>query len=318
MKKSIYALLLLMLAAPVMAANVVITVVPDGSNPLIGAINYTTDANVSAFGLKVAASGCDIVDVNGYFEGDCNSTSKGFGIFLDSINGIDIDEDGTVLGWGSPVANPNSPGAEGSGIDTNVVVLGLGALYEEGYHPYPRSGTICKIRVDETCVVCVTAESTYRGGVVMESGDSVDPNVTGANDVLLGTECYAGRPDYSEWVAVGRPRCWCYPRQCHGDADGIQHPPGKFNIPPPHWVGTPDLNVLLGAWKKASSATKYVKDGQGYYLACADFDHIEHPAGKFNNPPIHRVGTPDLNILLYYWKEAHVPDANCLPGTESP
>ncbi len=40
-------------------------------------------------------------------------------------------------------------------------------------------------------------------------------------------------PEYPLWVALGKPLCWCYPRQCHGDADGQKT--GLW------WVGTTDL-----------------------------------------------------------------------------
>lgn len=313
MKKTIFALLVFMLAGPVMAANVVITIVEDGNG--IASINYTSDVNVRAFALDVNVTGANVVDVNNYFEGDCNATNKGFGIFLDQINGIEVNDAGVVQQWGSPVADACAPGPAGHGIGKRRVVLGMGALYEDGNEPN-HSGTLCKFRVDGSCTVSIHAEGTFRGGVVLEDGNGTDPNLTGATNVPL-LACYAGMADYDEWVAVGSPECWCYLRQCHGDADGYQEPGGKTF--PAHWVGNPDLDVLISAWKKGIAEVKdqvYSGSHGDVYLACADFDHTEHPGGK--TFPEHRVGNPDLDILIWYWKETHVPDPNCQPGNESP
>jgi hypothetical protein len=127
-------------------------------------------------------------------------------------------------------------------------------------------------------------------------------------------ECYAGMADYLQWQTVGEPNCWCYPRQCHGDVDGYEVPAGK--IDPAHWVGVPDLQVLSEAWKKEVDDVNGVLSTGGIYLACADIDHAEVPAGKID--PAHRVGVPDLQILSYFWKETHVPEPNCLPGNCTP
>jgi hypothetical protein len=130
-------------------------------------------------------------------------------------------------------------------------------------------------------------------------------------------ECYAGMPDYAQWDAVGKPDCWCFLRQCHGDADGYQEPAGK--VDPAHWVGVPDLQVLAAGWIKPLNEVKDITFSGPHgdvFLACADFDHTEEPAGKVD--PAHRVGVPDLQILAYYWIEKNVPEPNCLPGNETP
>jgi hypothetical protein len=135
-------------------------------------------------------------------------------------------------------------------------------------------------------------------------------------------ECFPDcHPDYPAWVAVGKPECWCYPRQCHGDADGYQEPAGKGGVPPAHWVGDPDIGVLSAAWKKGINDVKdqtYSGAHCTVYLACADFDHTEEPAGKGGVPPAHRVGDPDIGILSTYWKENVVPNPDCPPGNETP
>lgn len=62
---------------------------------------------------------------------------------------------------------------------------------------------------------------------------------------LISEDCYTG-PDYAQWVSVGRPYCWCYPRQYHGDADGLKEGNVKTGY---YHVGYDDLAVFLSGWK---------------------------------------------------------------------
>jgi hypothetical protein len=63
-------------------------------------------------------------------------------------------------------------------------------------------------------------------------------------------------PEYPLWVALGEPLCWCYPRQCHGDADGRRQLM--------YWVGSNDLSIFRAAY------LAYL--WMGLYEPCADFD----------------------------------------------
>lgn len=92
-------------------------------------------------------------------------------------------------------------------------------------------------------------------------------------------------PDYNDWVAVGKPYCWCYPRQCRGDATDFCY--GKT----PYCASIDDLEVLKAAWNNSHLWLPYI---------CADFDH--KPYGKFQ----YRVSIPDLQILKENWNVEHV------------
>ncbi len=119
-------------------------------------------------------------------------------------------------------------------------------------------------------------------------------------DVNLVVECFPrDHLEYSEWVKLGKPKCWCYPRQCLGDADGL--PYGKFN----YYVSIPDLFILKKAWNK------YAQDLVGNEI-CADFDHL--PYGKSG----YRVSLPDLDILKANWCITAGPPPTCLPGNRNP
>jgi parallel beta-helix repeat protein len=74
-------------------------------------------------------------------------------------------------------------------------------------------------------------------------------------DCLLTTA-----PEYPLWVALGKPECWCYPRQCHGDADGMKN--GRY-----YWVGIPDLEFFLNCHLTP------LPDPLPFGCACADFNH---------------------------------------------
>ena len=118
--------------------------------------------------------------------------------------------------------------------------------------------------------------------------------------VILIFECFPRNdPYYDQWTLLGRPECWCYPRQCLGDADGL--PYGKNN----YYVSIPDLVIMKKAWNK-----------RAFYMvgneACADFDHL--PYGKSG----YRVSIPDLIILKENWSIPNGPAPTCLPGNRNP
>jgi hypothetical protein len=108
---------------------------------------------------------------------------------------------------------------------------------------------------------------------------------------------------YSDWLKFGKPACWCYPRNCHGDADGRK----QGNVPMGYtYVYTNDLGILISAWN-----IKEPPKGPGIGGAiCADFDRKEQ-----GNPIIGfgRVGPGDLNILIKYWQIKEPPKSPGVP-----
>lgn len=112
------------------------------------------------------------------------------------------------------------------------------------------------------------------------------------------TYCYGSAvAGYAQWLLVGRPLGWCnYPRQCHGDADGLQE--GKTTLV---WVGTNDLTILSAAWNKNAAQLYTAPDPN----ANADFDRASE--GKTT---IVEVLTADLTILSNNWQQN--PAADCV------
>jgi len=122
-------------------------------------------------------------------------------------------------------------------------------------------------------------------------------------DVQLTADCIlTTHSDYAEWVDVGRPRCWCFKTQCHGDADGLKEGGAKGGYVRVHFR---DLDILLSAWNVAepphgpglsgASFVDAVGPAQGI---CADFAHNVEGSAKTG---FYRVHFSDLNILLAYW-----------------
>jgi hypothetical protein len=147
--------------------------------------------------------------------------------------------------------------------------------------------------------------------------DSTDPGETdidGEPRVISGIvdmgadewECFPHcHPDYDEWVLVGRPECWCYPRQCHGDADGLKEGSAKKGY---YYVHFDDLNVLLAGWNTKEPpfgpGIATVTGPNGEPGICADFAHDKEGSSKKG---YWRVHFNDLNILIASW-DVNEPD----------
>lgn len=102
---------------------------------------------------------------------------------------------------------------------------------------------------------------------------------------------------FGDWVALGRPTCWCEPYQCDGDADG------KTSGSPFNWrIYGGDLNLILDNWKK--------KIDDPTLNPCAD---IDHKAETYEN---YRVYANDLSILLTAWKKKDAELAGDCPRPE--
>jgi hypothetical protein len=140
---------------------------------------------------------------------------------------------------------------------------------------------------------------------------------------MVRNECYAGQGNYASWVTVGKPTCWCYPRQCHGDADGKRH--GTSTVGGYWWVGQPDLDIMSLGWLKKEppkgSGVIGRTTGGGIPLICADFGHDKHGTSTVGG--YWWVGQPDLDKMSLYWLKKEPPKgsgtlADCPPGNRNP
>ena len=296
MKRTIFVLAVLVLAAPALADTVSIEATHEGSG--VVRIDYAvSDANlVRGFALNVTVDTNVITACTPYLEGECNSVKKGYGIFPGTI---DINAvTGIVEGFGTPVSDPCEPDNPGQ-LGTSSIVLEMGSLYSPTGAPNapPTSGTLCWLTVAGDCNMSVTVEDTLRGGIVMEdAGVTVDANLVLATNVSISgvTECLkSSDPGYTYWKAdFGSPDCWCFRKQCNADADGLL----QMGKP----VGTDDLGLFKLAFGQTVAALQTVSY-KGVPGICADFDH----AKQMNKP----VGTDDLTLLKEYFgdSDASVP-----------
>jgi hypothetical protein len=319
MKKILLALVVLVFAAPAMATvNITISHVQDTNEVTIG-FDATGETNfVRAFGLNIQLDNdANIVSVEGL--------STDYWVYPGTIV---IAADGEITDIGSIAAEYDDlpsdtlPGPP----DGNGVTLECASLYAPVGHPSPneplKSGELAKLIIDKDCTLCVTANVSRAGatGVVMENPDEVvtvgylpsqciEVNVPEVED-----ECYKGMADYAQWEAAGKPTCWCYQRQCRGDADGLKQGSALAGY---MYVGTDDLNILIDGWKILDPPKGPGLSGN---QACADFDHARQGSALAGYM---RVGTNDLNVLIAHWKVLEPPKGagvpgDCQPGNESP
>jgi hypothetical protein len=146
---------------------------------------------------------------------------------------------------------------------------------------------------DDANVTIIVNE--IRGGCVDEDAAEVEPTIGTCVADLPVSECLgAGDPGYARWsTTLGKPDCWCYKKQCRGDADGA------FLGPIP--VSLDDLNIL----RAAINLVVLPPGGE-----CADFDHL-----MLGPIP---VSLNDLTIMRTYINQVVVPDCDQAPIITGP
>jgi hypothetical protein len=330
MKRVSVVLAVLLLAGSTLA-DVRIVVEP---NEGLANINYQTDGEkVRAFALDITVDAGAITGITNFIRGESTAENPGYGIFPANFGRyITVDaETGEVDSWDvadyTPVADPCDPGALG-GLGTAGITIEMGALYyptdDSSPNAPPDSGTLCTLILSEEANMTV-ALNEARGGIVLTDPEAVatvdlaDANgifvgaadetleattmaVTGGGDLLA-----ASHPDYLEWVSVGKPACWAYPRQCHGDADGLLEGNAENGY---YYVGPADLEILTAAWQ-----VKEPPFGPGIASVqngiCADFARDQEGD---ESAGYHRVGTTDLNCLVQNWLVKEAPDGPAVAG----
>jgi hypothetical protein len=149
-------------------------------------------------------------------------------------------------------------------------------------------------------------------GSVFLSGEPIkDPcgvSMDMAFELTTPHKCYPDTdPDYSLWLSVGEPVCWCYRYQCKGDTDNQFS--GKDKDGNRQYVTLPDLTIFNAGWLKRDSDPAFST------FICADFDH--EFCGK--SKPGRRVFVclPDLAIFNAGWLKPetvpHFTSPLCFP-----
>ena len=309
-KRVMLVLLMFFIAAPAFAGiTVECNQVKPECSEVIVEVRYAMDTGEEP--NLPRAFGIDIYVDNGASIGTIYGFDPNFYVspWTFDINGGDPN-------WGIPV----------KGLDTNSFTIEMASLYAAGdtNHPTPPepNGVLFSFTLDGDCNIVMEENAGLTGsdsnGVVMENTEKSFPvsyvTLTGCQAEV--NECYAGRPDYDQWVEAGKPECWCYPRQCHGDADNAKQ--GGFVLG--YWyVGSDDLDIMSAGWM--------VKDPlkgpgilglefNGVPVACADFKHDKQGGFVLG---YWRIGSNDLDEMSIYWmvkeptKGPGTP-ADCLPN----
>ena len=234
MKRSLFLIMALLLATPALG-TVTISCTDEGSG--VVSIDYVVSgepAKVRAFALDVSVDANATIEVASDFD---TGVGNVYGIFPGTI---DLTDPNTPV-WNTPVAPSSDPGAEGTGLGTNRVILEMGSLYEPNLTGPSDSGTLCKLELaangSASCNVTIVVETT-RGGVVLESGASVSITSDGCLVEFGG-----------DW-----PPCWSSLTQCHGDGDESG------------FVDTSDWPFFYDGYYKSYPDQTYIDN------ACGDFN----------------------------------------------
>jgi hypothetical protein len=191
MRKALLIVAMLLLVTPVMA-GVTITAVNEGITTLNGVpqatirVGYTTDVNVRAFALDMNVDGGMVLDrIKDFNTGEANGAQvggkSGYGIFPGRFREYIVV---TGPNWVDPNYTPvtawNDQTAQGTGLDTNHVIVEMGTLYAGDTNRPALSGTLFRIDVNSqsqtACVLTIKANAT-RGNVVGNDGNAVATNL---------------------------------------------------------------------------------------------------------------------------------------------
>jgi hypothetical protein len=220
MRKIIFALVLLMLAAPA-SAEVLITAaqVGDGCDVIVSFAN-SEGQHVRAFALDIVveASGNPEFVILGV---EC--LSDDYYVYPGSIEITDNE----VTNEGSCVCDDSYDDTLPGPPDSNGVTIEMASLYspnDPDHNVAPAdSGDLVKLTLSDCggdITITITANE-LRGKVVMEDATSVEPNAPAGAATLPGCGCMDDEdPDYANWVLAGEPNCWCYDCYDCGDTDG--------------------------------------------------------------------------------------------------
>ena len=248
---------------------------------------YTTDANYAS---DPNAGYNKIPGLSGtllrfYVSGNCT-----YAVTENAIRGgivmEDPNEDPSVtLCSGSVVVGCIVPNVVGNTqADASAAIIAAGLVV----------GNINDVNGGAATIGTVVAQNPTDGGRIVTCGSAVDINV--ASYCLDPVVTPAA--EYNDWVAWGRPSCWCFKRQCRGDINGVKTVT---------WVSLADLNLFRSAYTKTDTQLKGVANG-----ICSDLNHTK---------TVTRVSLSDLNIFRSYYTKAEtsVPccdlDKNCVLTT---
>ena len=283
MKKILASLLVLALCAPAMAATITIT---DNAD-----CTATITVDATADGVNIVGLGLD-VDVSAGNVTAVAVDTADFNIFPDAAYTQELGGD-YVYGTGTPVAAKTVPGE--IALPQSSFALSLGNLNGEDI-----AGADGALVVEITLTLSDDAtltvgENATRGGIVAVDGSALDAATAAEAVTGCGVieECVKSTaPFYATWELFGKPDCWCYQRNCRGDADGLKTGLG----PNTKWVTSADLTVFAAAYN-LNQAPLQALVVNGIEGICADNDRAKTGLG----PNTKWVTSADLGVFASYY-----------------
>ncbi len=282
--KSLMAMLVLVVAVPAMA-TVNFTAVDATGGKLT--IAYTTTAGDLPRGvaLRLTLSDAAVVDTTAAVVVD-----PAFNAFIDYAYSHPLNY---AVGAGNPLAKATEAGALEA--DASDFSLCAGVLDQNGGQAAGPASTTNLFTIQLKSIPVAGTNVTISGDTLRGPASGVVGSVLNSNlpitvKVMPGAviECVKSTASfYNDWVAWGKPNCWCYERQCNGDINGKKEPIGTTQ------VGATDLAIFKNAFGKNPTDLALVTNG-----ICADLNHKKEPIG------VARVGATDLGIFKTYYGKA--------------
>ncbi len=245
MKKILVSLMVLALCVPAMAA---VTATSDNSVAGEVTVTLTSDSDGIvgvALTVDTAGSATGVVVAESFFD-----------VFVDSAFTAGA---GYVYQTGIPTATQGAAGEldiSGGSASFSISVAGLdddgiGAGTDE-------APTTCTITITGTAGATVDIDiDALRGGVVGYNGalavSGLPINTTFGERVSECVSSSAAGQAIPTGSLIGKPDCWCFQRQCNGDANGTR----EGNIVTGYkWVFNADLAIFLAAIRCSLSRQK--------------------------------------------------------------
>lgn len=221
MKKIIVSLAVLLLFAVPALAGVTITATQISGTEVEVSFTNTDQATnpVRAVAIDIVLDDANIVSIDPNMTGESIAVNPGYGVFPASFSRV-IDPENP--NWDNSAYTPAAlledlPSDTQPGLGTHGVTVEMGSLYVGGPNK-PIEGPLFTFTIDNDCNIVQMEENVSRGGVLLEDGSPGTTFILGGKIVYcppiqLGQE-------HLNWIAVGRPKCWCCKYQEGGDLNG--------------------------------------------------------------------------------------------------
>jgi hypothetical protein len=295
------AIMVLVVAVPAMAI-VNFTASDIGSGKLQIAYTTTDGDLPRGVALRISCSDGAVVDTTAQVV-----VNPAFNTFIDYAFSQGISYQ---IGQGHPLAKATEAGKlEADASDFSVC---MGVLDQAGGQAAGPASTNNLILLQLKGVGCPTtvtiSADTLRGPASGVVGSVLQSNLPISIQIwnMCGECLKTSAPSYNDWVKYGKPACWCFARNCHGDADGKSQGIPVTGI---WYVGTNDLQCVVRAWQ-----IKEPPKGPGVLSVpngiCCDFKRDQQGIAATG---VWRVGTSDLNVLVANWQVKEPPKGPGVP-----